>query len=70
MDGYSPIRGKCTYWRERMNEEDRHSIMVKKEDKRVECTCFIEGYSWMHTASTVPKECPERFRCRYYVSGG
>jgi hypothetical protein len=70
MDGFTPIRGKCAYWRERMDEEERHSASVKAEDKRVVATCFIEGDRWVYTASTLPKDCPQRRQCRYYVKAG
>lgn len=66
-DGFSPIKRKCTYWRERPNEEDRFDSRVKKPDQRIECSCFIEGRMWPATASTIPSDCPERYRCRYYI---
>jgi hypothetical protein len=69
-DGFSPIRGKCNYWRENANEEDRWDTRVKADDKRVECTCFVEGMVWQTTASTVPSDCPERLHCRYYIKHG
>ena len=66
-DGYAPVRGKCMYWRERDNEDDRWDTSVKPDDKRVECSCFVEGMIWSVTTSTVPPDCPDRRHCRYYV---
>lgn len=69
-DGFSPIVGKCNYWRERPNEDDRWDTSVKAPDKRVECSCFIEGKVWYATASDIPGDCPDRFHCRYYIKHG
>jgi len=66
-DGFSPIRGKCLYWRETLDDEDRFDTRVKKEDWRVECTCFVEGNRWLVTASSIPGDCPEKLHCRYYI---
>jgi len=66
-DGYAPIRGKCTYWRERANDDDRWESRIKRGDKRVTCSCFVEGTQWSVTESTVPSDCPERLHCRYYI---
>lgn len=66
-DGYAPIRQKCTFWRERAWEDDRWDMSLKKADKRVECSCFVEGKIWMVTASVVPSDCPDRVHCRYYI---
>jgi hypothetical protein len=66
-DGYAPIRKKCTYWRERRNEDDRWDPRTAKDDKRVECSCFVEGKLWLLTAATVPSDCPDRRHCRYYI---
>ncbi len=70
VDPYSPIKGKCTWWREVAVDEDVHDIMVKPEAKRVRCTCFVEGYSWTQTRADVPRECPESDHCRYYIVAG
>ena len=67
VDGFSPIRGKCNFWRERLVEDDKWDPRVKKSDKRVECSCFVEGYVWTVTASTIPRDCPVWGSCRYYV---
>ena len=66
-DGFAPVRGKCSYWREAANEDDRWETRIKREDKRVECSCFVEGTMWSVTESAVPSDCPERLHCRYYV---
>ena len=67
MSGYAPVRGKCGYWREAPSEDDRWDTSIKAKDRRVECSCFVEGQRWSFTASTVPADCPEYLRCRYYV---
>jgi hypothetical protein len=69
-DGYAPIRKKCTYWRERCSDDDRFDFRMKPEDKRVECSCFVEGKAWQATASTIPSDCPDRLHCRYYNKTG
>lgn len=66
-EGYAPIQGKCLYWREHPNDDDLFDYRVKKEDKRVDCSCFIEGQGWQATASTVPRDCPNALHCRYYI---
>lgn len=70
MDAYSPIKGKCIYWREAVDPADMYDASLKPEDRHVECTCFIEGTRWLCTAGSVPSDCPERRRCRYYVFFG
>jgi len=70
VDGYSPIRGKCFYWREQVDDGDRYNTRVKPEDWQVECTCFVEGTRWLHTVSTVPADCPQKRHCRYYIYYG
>jgi hypothetical protein len=69
-DGYAPIRKKCNYWRERRNEDDIWDSRLKKADRRVECSCFVEGRLWQATASTIPADCPQRLQCRYYIKNG
>jgi hypothetical protein len=68
-DSYSPIRGKCVWWREVEDVEDRFDINVKPADKRVDCSCFVEGYQWVFPTIEVPPECPRCRGCRYYVKG-
>lgn len=70
MDGFSPIPGKCFYWRERLNQEDRFDTRLKKAQWRVECTCFVEGDLWTFTVDEVPSNCPQRYHCRYYIQSG
>lgn len=67
QDGFSPIRGKCTYWRERANDDDQWDTRIKRDDRRVDCSCFVEGKIWTCTASTIPSDCPDRRSCRYYI---
>lgn len=66
-DGFTPIKGKCTWWREKMREDDRWDIMLKDPERRVECTCFVEGEAWTYPAKDVPSDCPLRLHCRYYI---
>ena len=70
MDPFSPIKGKCTWWRQVMVDEDLHDLMIKPENKRVRCTCFVEGLVWLHEAADVPKQCPEAQHCRYFIIAG
>jgi hypothetical protein len=67
LDGQTQIRGKCQYWRERMDEYDRWDPDIKPADKRVTCACFIEGKLWRATVSTLPGDCPDRDHCRYHI---
>ena len=68
-DIYAPIPGKCMWWREVPNETDIHDRMLKASDKRVDCTCFVEGKAWTFKECEVPIECPEHRYCRYYIKG-
>jgi hypothetical protein len=68
-DPYSPIRGKCVWWREVPDAEDRFNISVKPAHKRVDCSCFVEGYQWVFPTAEIPSECPRCRGCRYYVKG-
>lgn len=67
LDGQTQIRGKCQFWRERIDEYDRWDRDVKLPDKRVVCACFIEGRLWVATVSTLPEDCPQRDHCRYHI---
>lgn len=67
MDAYTPLKGKCTWWREVPNQEDAHSMSIKDADKRVNCTCFVEGHYWVYTRSEVPSDCPRCRGCRYHI---
>lgn len=64
---FSPVSGKCVYWRERLDEEERWDWRTKPGDMRVRCTCFIDGYVWDATGDTVAADCPRRDHCRYYI---
>ncbi|GAB4279178.1 MAG: hypothetical protein Kow0056_12200 [Coriobacteriia bacterium] len=66
-DGYAPIKGKCVYWREALDEDDRWTPSIKPPKKRVHCSCFVEGDVWTFKAAEVPKDCPNWMACRYYV---
>lgn len=67
MDGYTPIKGKCKWWREQLNEEDRFDPRLKPGQRRVTCTCFIEGDYWGVTVDEIPSDCPKSRMCRYYI---
>jgi len=58
------------WWRETWVDEDRYDLSVKAADKRVRCTCFVEGRAWTHPCGEVPRECPESAHCRYYIVAG
>jgi hypothetical protein len=67
---YHPIRGKCTWWRERLVDEDRWDITLKAGQRRVECSCFVEGHLYTWPRNEVPPDCPDNRRCRYYIKVG
>lgn len=69
-DGYSPIRGKCTWWRERAVDEDIWDSRIREDAKRVTCSCFVEGNYWTFTRGEVPSDCPNQRACRYYIKQG
>ena len=64
---YTPVKGKCTWWRESLHDDDAHDMMVKKPDQRVQCMCMVEGKSWTFTNADIPLDCPESRHCRYYI---
>ena len=70
MDGFAPIKGKCLYWRERLDEEDRYDSRLKKDEWRVHSTCFVDGDRWEYTVSTIPPDCPLHRKCRYHMRAG
>ena len=70
MDGFSPIKGKCRFWREAADPDDTFDTRLKKEDKRVTCTCFVEGDMWVEKTKDVPADCPKQYHCRYYIKTG
>ena len=65
--GFSPVKGKCTWWRETPHIDDAHDMSVKRPAKRVVCTCTVEGQMWTFVQAEVPADCPESRRCRYYI---
>ncbi len=67
LDIYMPVKGKCTWWREIPHEEDAYDIRLKDEDKRVRCSCFVEGDVWVFKTAEIPSDCPKRLHCRYYI---
>ncbi|MDA3936350.1 MAG: hypothetical protein PF636_05725 [Actinomycetota bacterium] len=67
MDPYTPIKGKCNWWRENLMEDDRYDTSIKDDDKRVACSCFVEGFFWEYRAADVPSNCPQNRSCRYYI---
>ena len=70
MSGFAPIRGKCHYWREALDDDDRYDSRMKQPDWRVHCSCFVLGDRWTFTVETVPSDCPQRMHCRYYIFNG
>jgi hypothetical protein len=64
---YTPVKNKCTWWRESIHDDDRHDTSVKLAEKRVQCMCMIEGQGWTFPHAEVPADCPEARRCRYYI---
>lgn len=67
---YAPVKGKCTWWRESVNEDDEYDTRVKRLDKRVQCMCMVEGKGWTFTQAEVPADCPESRTCRYHIKNG
>lgn len=70
MSEFAPIRGKCFYWRERAHDDDLYDTRVKKGQRRVNCSCFVEGHQWTYTEETVPSDCPDNRHCRYFIYFG
>lgn len=66
-DAYSPIKGKCTWWRELPVDEDRWSVRLKDDEKRVSCSCFVEGKGWTFAHGDLPADCPDARHCRYHI---
>jgi len=66
-DAFSPIRGKCTWWREHDVDEDTWDTRLRESEKRVQCWCFVEGRTWTVTRADVPPDCPDARHCRYYI---
>ena len=68
-DPYTSVRGKCVWWREVPNSEDLYDMGIKPDGKRIECSCFVEGYQWTFITLELPLECPRNRECRYFVKG-
>lgn len=66
-DRFSPIKGKCTWWREYPVDDDVWDSRLKPDQKRIECTCFVEGKAWTLARGDVPSDCPDNRHCRYYI---
>ncbi|PKQ16653.1 MAG: hypothetical protein CVT67_04480 [Actinobacteria bacterium HGW-Actinobacteria-7] len=66
-DAYTPVRGKCTWWREMIVDEDVHNVRLKAGERRVTCSCFVEGKVWSSVEDDVPSDCPDAKHCRYYI---
>lgn len=66
-EGYAPVRGKCTWWREMPVDEDVYNVRLKKGERRITCSCFVEGKGWTLATEDVPSDCPEWKHCRYYI---
>lgn len=66
-DGYAPIRGKCTWWRELPVDEDLWDANLPKTERRIRCSCFVEGDTWTFTVAELPEDCPKKRACRYYI---
>lgn len=66
-DAYSPVKGKCTWWREADVEDDRWDTRLKPGQRRVSCSCYVEGMGWTFREDELPVDCPESRRCRYYI---
>ncbi len=64
---FSPVKGKCKWWRENLKEDDRYDTSVKGPDKRVDCSCFVEGHFWEYRMCELPADCPDCRTCRYYI---
>lgn len=67
MNVYMPVKGKCLWWREFPSEEDRFDRGLEPGQRRVHCTCYVEGDGWDYMARDVPVDCPEGRRCRYHI---
>ncbi len=66
-DAYTPVKGKCTWWRETPVEEDIWDRRIKDEERRINCSCFVEGRVWTYPRAEVPIDCPENKHCRYHI---
>jgi hypothetical protein len=67
VDAYSPIRGKCTWWRETPDMDDEYDSSIREGEKRIRCLCFVEGRGWGFKVADLPVDCPDMLHCRYYI---
>ncbi len=68
MNGaFAPIKGKCMWWRELPVDDDVWDTRLTPEEKRISCSCFVEGKGWMYETAELPLDCPDRRHCRYYI---
>lgn len=67
MSEFAPTRGKCFYWRESLHGDDVYDVRLKKGQRRVVCSCFVEGETWTYTEVEVPSDCPKKLHCRYHI---
>ena len=67
MDANTPVKNKCTWWREIRHDEDAFDVTIKNPDKRWNCTCFVEGDMWVFPKRDIPRDCPNSRKCRYYI---
>jgi len=66
-DSFAPIKGKCTWWRETPVPEDVYDPRLKEHERRVNCSCFVEGKAWTFTYEDAPSDCPDWRYCRYHI---
>jgi hypothetical protein len=66
-NAYTPIKGKCIWWREFAVDEDLWDTRLKDGERRVYCSCFVEGKGWYNQRKNVPGNCPDNRHCRYYI---
>jgi hypothetical protein len=66
-NAFLPIKGKCTWWRERPLDDDLWDARIKHDEKRLQCSCFVEGKGWVFTHAELPHDCPDNRHCRYYI---
>ncbi len=67
VDGYTPVKGKCMWWREIPDADELYNMRIKDADKLVRCMCFVEGHYWSFKRAELPEDCPEARHCRYFI---
>lgn len=48
-------------------EEDVWDTRLKDDERRVRCSCFVEGDVWTYMKTEIPENCPEWRHCRYHI---